>query len=70
MHACILLSTQCVVSDHTWILHRALDHIENYSMLECLQNLVGAADHSPGNAPASDLQWLTSTNVLPEILQK
>lgn len=39
-------------------------------MLECLQNLLGAADHSPGNAPASDLHWLTSTSVLPELLQK
>ena len=55
---------------HLWILREAVNQIDNYSVLDCLQNLLGAADQSPGNAPASDLQWLTSTTVLPDLLSK
>ena len=55
---------------HFWILREAVNQIDNYSVLDCLQNLLGAADQSPGNAPASDLQWLTSTTVLPDLLSK
>lgn len=53
-----------------WVLRKAVNHIETFSILESIQRMVGAADHSNANAPASDLQWLPQTTVLQHLLSK
>ncbi|KAL3130903.1 hypothetical protein ABBQ38_000230 [Trebouxia sp. C0009 RCD-2024] len=58
------------VQGQPWVLRKAVNHIETFSILESIQRMVGAADHSNANAPASDLQWLPQTTVLQHLLSK
>ncbi len=53
-----------------WVLRKAVNHIETFSMLEILQKMVGAADQSNANVPASDLQWLPQTTILQHLTSK
>ena len=39
-------------------------------MLESLQRMVGAADQSNANVPASDLKWLPNTTILQHLTSK
>lgn len=57
-------------SGQPWVLRKAVNHIETFSMLESIQRMVGAADQSSANAPASDLRWLPQTAVLQHLLSK
>ena len=52
------------------MLRKAVNHIETFSMLESLQKMVGAADQSNANVPASDLQWLPQTTILQHLTSK
>lgn len=52
------------------MLRKAVNHIETFSMLESLQRMVGAADQSNANVPASDLQWLPQTTILQHLTSK
>jgi hypothetical protein len=47
-----------------------VNHIETFSMLESLQRMVGAADQSNANVPASDLKWLPHTTILQHLTSK
>jgi len=47
-----------------------VNHIETFSMLESLQRMVGAADQSNANVPASDLKWLPNTTILQHLTSK
>lgn len=53
-----------------WVLRKAVNHIETFSILESLQRMVGAADHSNANVPTSDLQWLPSTTIMQHLTSK
>ena len=52
------------------MLRKAVNHLETFCMLESLQRLVGAADQSNANVPASDLQWLPNTTLLQHLTSK
>ncbi|KAA6426332.1 MAG: serine threonine- phosphatase 6 regulatory subunit 3-like isoform X2 [Trebouxia sp. A1-2] len=58
------------VQGQPWVLRKAVNHIETFSMLESLQRMVGAADQSNANVPASDLKWLPHTTILQHLTSK
>jgi hypothetical protein len=65
-----LINGCTVCAGQPWVLRKAVNHIETFSMLESLQRMVGAADQSNANVPASDLKWLPNTTILQHLTSK